>query len=312
MRALTAGEIRGTWATVLTPFRDDDGLDLGRLEQELDVLLDARPQGVYTHGTAGEFFNQTEGEWDLVVAAVAERCTAAAVPFQLGASHPSPVIAVDRVRRARRWEPSAIQVVLPSWLPLNRSEIRDCLRMYAAAAEGIGLVLYNSPHSKNALGASSLAALCDDLPELVGVKTSDGDAAWYLAMRPVMERVSVFVPGHHLATGLSSGASGAYSNIACLSPAGAVEWGEKSIADPAWGIEVERDVTLFMAEGVGPLRDRGYSALTIDKALATAGGFFGEIGRVRSPYSTATSDEIARLRSAAYRLLPEFLHPRAA
>ena len=75
---------------------------------------------------------------------------------------------------------------------------------------------------------------------------------------------------------------------------------------------MERDIARFMAEGVTPLRDKGYSALTIDMALAAAGGFFGEIGRVRSPHSTATPGEVAQLRAAAYRLLPEFLHPLAA
>lgn len=44
-------------------------------------------------------------------------------------------------------------------------------------------------------------------------------------MKPVKQKLSVIVPGHHLATGFAYGVgTGAYSNVACLSPKGAQRW----------------------------------------------------------------------------------------
>lgn len=311
-RSSAKDEIRGTWATILTPFDADDALDTALLDEELTALFAASPQGVYTHGTAGEFFNQTDDEWDLVVTRVGRRCVAASMPFQLGANHSNPVVTVDRIRRARELEPAAIQVALPSWLELTTEETLECLRMFSEAAAGVGLVLYNSPHSKNVLDPEGLALLCERVPGLVGIKTGDGDAGWYERMRPVMDRVSVFVPGHHLATGLRSGAHGAYSNVACLSPRGAVLWGERSRVEPEWGLEVERDIRRFMDQAILPLRKRGYSAVTLDKTLAAAGGHLGDIGRVRRPFSSATPQEVDEVRRLAFELLPDFLHPGGA
>jgi len=264
---------------------------------------------MYTHGTAGEFFNQTEDEWDKITSAVAARSEMASIQFQIGASHPSPIIAIERVRRARTLNPSAIQVILPDWLVLSREEIFRVLDGFTRAAGEVGLVLYNPPHAKNLLAAPQLEELCAEFPSLVGVKMADGDDGWYSAMRGVMDAVSVFVPGHHLATGLMRGARGAYSNVACLSPAGAVHWGAQSLVNPSWGLHVESQINDFLEEAVGPLVSRGYCNVTLDKALAAAGGFLGDVGRVRWPHATATPGEIEHVRKVAVQVLPEFLWP---
>lgn len=309
MRPLAAPEIVGTWATVLTPFHDDDTLNLDALDVELDLIIAAEPEGIFTHGTAGEFFNQTESEWDAVVTKVADRCETAGLPFQLGASHPSPVMALERIRRAQELEPSAIQVILPDWIGLNADEIRSVISLYAETANGIGLVVYNPPHAKNVLGPAQLDALTQEFESVVGVKMADGDDDWYASMEATLHRVSVFVPGHHLATGLTKGARGAYSNIACLHPRGAVEWAWRSIDDPDWGLRVEAQIEAFFANAIAPLVAKNYSNVTLDKALAAAGDHLGDVGHVRWPHVTGTPDEVERIRTAAHVMLPELLAP---
>jgi dihydrodipicolinate synthase/N-acetylneuraminate lyase len=307
---LSESEIAGTWATVLTPFDGDDRLDLAALEHHVRVLLASRPQGLYTHGTAGEFFNQTQDEWGAVAKLVASACESAGMPFQLGAGHPSPVLAIERIRAAAALEPSAIQVVLPDWLPLSWTEVVETVRRYAAAADGIGLVLYNPPHAKNVLDAEQLLRLCDTAEQIIGLKVADGDPEWYADMAPLMSRVSVFVPGHHVATGLSRGARGAYSNMACFHPSAATAWAARSVDDPDWGIAVERRIAAFMRMAIEPMQARGYGPVTLDKALAAAGGRVGDVGGPRWPHTAASPREIDTIRRAALQLLPSWFAPR--
>ncbi|SFN62335.1 dihydrodipicolinate synthase family protein [Mycetocola miduiensis] len=311
MRPLTSAEIEGTWATVLTPFDQDDALNEAALDRQLDLIIDASPSGMYTHGTAGEFFNQTDSEWLTVVSRVATRSEAASLPFQVGASHPSPVVALERIRLAGHLNPSAIQVILPDWLPLSRDETRSVLERYSAAAGDVGLVLYNPPHAKNVLLPDELDALTDEFSSIVGLKVADGDADWYESMATIMQRVSVFVPGHHLATGLAKGAKGAYSNVACLHPAGAVEWARRSMSEAAWGLDVEKQIAAFLDTAIAPLVAKRYSNVTLDKALAAAGGHLGDVGHVRWPHVTASDAEVAHIRDSATTMLPAFLRPAA-
>ncbi len=78
----------------------------------------------------------------------------------------------------------------------------------AEAAQRVGLVLYNPPHAKRVLAPAEIGRLAQQVPALVGVKVADGDEAWYAAMKRHAGRLSIFVPGHHLATGISPAPTG--------------------------------------------------------------------------------------------------------
>lgn len=295
----------GTWATVLLPIDENDDLRWEHVDEQLDHLIGAGVDGVYTGGSAAEFWTQSEAEVDRLTELVAARCTAAGMPFQIGCAHPSPQIALDRLRRARELGPSAIQVILPDWFTVTDREAIAFLRRLADEAAPIPLVLYNPPHSKRVLTPAEHQSLCGEVPEIVGLKVGDGDDAWYEAMRPVMERVSVFVPGHHLASGHRRGAAGAYSNVACLNPRAAVAWWH-SIRDglPA-AMSVEARLNAFLGEFIQPLQGE-YCNAALDKLLATIGGWSPIGTRLRWPYSGVPAEHAEALRAIARERLPDF------
>src|SRR5690348_14510720 len=108
MTPLKADEIYGNWATLLLPINNDDSINYRQLEHEIDVLIASNVNGIYSNGTAGEFYNQTEQEFDEVNGILASKCNAAGMPFQIGCSHMSPKISLDRIKRAVILRPSAI------------------------------------------------------------------------------------------------------------------------------------------------------------------------------------------------------------
>ena len=306
MKPLGASEIYGNWATLLLPINEDESIDFVRLGDEVDAIIRARVNGIYTNGTAGEFYAQTEAEFVQVSALVAERCEKAGVPFQIGASHTSPQTSLERVRRATEFKPSAIQVILPDWLPVSDDEALAFLQRMAEAADPIGLVLYNPPHAKRVLKPFVYSKLKKAVPGLVGVKVMDGDAAWYQQMRDHATGLSVFVPGHHLANGYRQGAAGAYSNVACLSPAGAQRWYELIKADIGAALEIEAKVRRFIAVHVTPFKvNFEYSNAALDKLMAAIGNWCDMSPRLRSPYKWIQESEAERLRPVAREMLPE-------
>src|SRR6202044_94839 len=104
-----------------------------------------------TNGTAGEFFAQDEDEFDAIANLLTAACRAVGLACQIGASHPSAQVSRTRIQRAARLRPSAIQVILPDWLPLSWPEVLDAVAGFERAADGIPLVLYNPPHAKTQL-----------------------------------------------------------------------------------------------------------------------------------------------------------------
>ena len=308
MRPARSSDLRGNWATLLLPLNADDSIDFTLLAAELDHFVAARVDGVYSNGSAGEFYSQTEDEFDRVSALLAERCGRAGVPFQIGACHPSPQVSRERVLRAKALAPAAFQVILPDWFPPTFDEIVAFLESLAAVAAPVPLVLYNPPHAKRRLAPPEWAALADRIPALVGMKVPGGDEAWFAAMQPLFARLSVFIPGHTLATGLARGAHGAYSNVACLSPAGAQHWSDLCRADPAAGLAFERRIQTFWSAHVAPLITALHLPnMAADKAAAVAGGWLpGLHPRLRWPYRSATPEHCRDLHRAALAALPEF------
>ena len=307
MNVLNANEIRGNWATLLSAWSDDDALDLVRVSDEIDALLAARVDGIYSHGTAGEFHAQTEDEFDRVAQCLAEKCHAAGMPFQIGVSHMSAQLSRERLRRSVALAPGAVQVILPDWFPVTEDEAVAFLDGMAEAAGGIGLVLYNPPHAKRVWQPEAIGRLAARVPALIGLKTAGGDDAWYAAMREHLSRLSVFVPGHLLASGVARGAAGAYSNVACLHPAAAQRWTELMRHDLPAALEVETRLRLFMDRHIAPfITEQRYCNAACDRLLACIGGWTDVGWRMRWPYRSIPAEEAARLRPVVRELLPEF------
>ena len=301
--------IRGNWASLLLPIEADDSIEFGKLAEEIDILVAARVDGIYSNGTAGEFHNQTEEEFDRIQSLLEERCRKAGMPFVIGACQPDPAIMLDRVRRAALLHPAAIQVILPDWWPVTNEEAIDFLNRASDTANGIPLILYNPPHAKRVLSPPELGVILTNTSGVVGVKLADGGEDWYAAARRHLHGVSLFVPGHHLATGVREGvAAGSFSNVACLSPRGAQGWTERMQSDLAAALEIEQRICRFMDEHIVPFRQKfGYSNAALDKLLAAIGNW-GPVGtRLRFPYRWISDSDAQRLRAAAKSELPEIM-----
>ncbi len=308
MKPLAAFEIRGTWATLVLPIAVDESIDFGCLAAEIDYLVSSGVSGIYSNGTAGEFYNQTEAEFDRVSQLLAESCEAVGMPFQLGCSHMSPIISLERLKRIKHLNPSAIQVILPDWVTVTDMEIRSFFEKLALEADPVGLVLYNPPHAKQVLTPQQFDLLLDAGIPLAGCKVAGGDSDWYAAMQRVIERISVFVPGHRLATGVSRGAHGAYSNVACLQPDIAQKWYRLMHENMPEALAWEKRILEFFEIAILPfITHHGYSSTAVDKLLVAVGGWIDLPARIRWPYRSIPTDEVSRVRKIAHRIIPEFI-----
>lgn len=298
--------IAGVWATVLLRLDAAGAIDLAAIARQVSAYAAAGCDGIYSGGTAAEFHTMSEDQFRAVSRATAEAAAAAGLPFQIGAAHPLAQGSLARIAFAATLLPTAIQVTLPDWTPLDFGSMRRFLAGAAEVAGPVPLVLYNPPHAKTVLAPDALAALAEEFPSIVGLKCGGGDATWYRAMAPVLARWSVFIPGHHYASGVAAGAHGAYSNMACLSPAAAVRWAQETRTDPAAALALEARIAAFMDEAVAPLLAAGHPGFTIDKALAAAGGWTDITPRLLWPYTAVSDAAIPAIRAAVRRHIPEF------
>ncbi|MCV3205434.1 dihydrodipicolinate synthase family protein [Mesorhizobium sp. YC-39] len=298
---------RGIWGAVMLAVGLDGNIDWSATQDTVARLCALGVHGVYSNGTACEFHCQTEAEFDRLSEMVAQVAGAAKILFQIGISQSNPRVARERLKRVAGLRPSAVQFTLPDWWPPSDEEVLCFVSGLAEAAPRTPLVLYNPPHAKRRLSLETIAALRTAVPSLVGAKLPGGDASWYADMRRELPGFSVFVPGHTLATGYANGAHGSYSNVACLSPTGALEWWALIRAGEQAAVEMQARIQAFLADHVLPFRARyAVSDAALDKAMAAAGGWSSIGPRLLWPYSSVPEEEIAPLATAARTAFAEW------
>jgi dihydrodipicolinate synthase/N-acetylneuraminate lyase len=303
MKPLKPADIKGVWGSLLLPLNSDETVDWSCLEGQIRYLSLSGVDGVYSNGTACEFFAQSEKEYERICELLSSICGEGGIAFQIGASHMDWNVMAGRIKTAVKYRPGAIQIILPDWFPMNDAEIAAFLERAAGLTDGIGLVLYNPLHAKRVLKPEDIKRLL--LPEkgIVGLKTGAGDQKWYSAMTEVFQALSVFCPGDYMATALKSGAAGSYSNMACLSPKGTVYWYSLMKTDMEKALRLEEEIRRFNDECMAPL-SAGYAGFVTDKLSATAGGWFPLDNRVRWPYRYPGNETVEKVRKGAWEILP--------
>lgn len=310
MKALSPDTLKGNWATLLLATKDNGEIDWARQVDEIDVLIASRPDGIYSNGTAGEFYSQTDDEFVRLSHLLAEKCECSGVAFQIGASHPSAQESLKRLRLIRDLKPGAVQLILPDWFPINDEGAVRFLRTMEEEARGVPIVLYNPPHAKRVLPPEMWQTLKSQAATLIGVKVFDNNMSpeWYTEMNRYKAGISVFVPGHHLASGVRNGADGAYSNVACLNPFAAQKWSDSTDEDMEGALELEGRICRFMKEYIDPfIIDGGYPNHACDRFMALVGGWADIGAKLRWPYSSIPLSCIDEVRKGAHNIIPEFV-----
>ncbi|MFP4549114.1 MAG: dihydrodipicolinate synthase family protein [Fidelibacterota bacterium] len=309
MRPYTNKEIIGNWATLLLATGIDGFIDYKKLGDEIDILIASNPNGIYSNGTAGEFYTLTEKEFEKTSMLLAAKCNSSGTPFQIGVSHPSPQISLQRLKRVKILKPCAVQVILPDWFPVTLEEAVIFLQKMEEAADGISLVLYNPPHAKKRLNPEEWSVLKKQVSSLASVKVFDdnGSPEWYANVRKYSKGLSVFIPGHRLATGIKLGANGAYSNMACLNPFATQKWYNLIVKDMNAGLELESRVGVFMKKFIEPLITvHQYPNHACDRFMAVLGGWADVGEKLRWPYKSVPHQYADEIKEEARSIIPEF------
>ncbi|MEO5998319.1 MAG: dihydrodipicolinate synthase family protein [Chitinophagaceae bacterium] len=305
---LTAQNLKGMWGTLLLPINNDDSINYQLLNDEIDYLVSAKMDGIYSNGTAGEFHNQAEHEFDKVQEMLSRKCLAGDVRFQVGVSHPSPIISLERLKRSIHLMPDAFQVILPDWVITTNEEQVIFLQRMAEAASGIPIVLYNPPHAKLVLKPEDYFKFKTAVPNLIGIKVAGGNEQWFDEMRNYATHLSVFVPGHLLASGVQQKVgAGAYSNVACISPKGAQWWWDLMQTDMNKALSIQEQILQFFDECIIPYIKEGFSNPALDKFLAAIGGWCPIGTRLRWPYKWIPVEDVKPAREIAKKYIAELL-----
>ena len=220
---ITGTTLRGVFPAIITPFTDDDKVDLKGLERIADYLIQNGIHAIMATGGTGEFCHLLREEKRDVIAALSS-CSAGRVPIIAGTSACSTREAVILSQDAEAAGAAAVIATPPYYFKLPEQAIIDHYKQIAREIS-IPLVVYNNPlYTGNELSPDAIVHLMS-VNNIIGLKQSNSD------MGQLVDILRLAPAGRSICTGIDSqfypalsvGAVGIYSTAAAVIPAQMVE-----------------------------------------------------------------------------------------
>lgn len=211
--------MRGLFAAVATPIRQDGGVDEGTFDRLIDFLLEAGVDGVCLGGATSEYPHvETDARVRLIRRAAARLPGARALLVGIGAPTVPQTIALGRAAI----DAGSRALLLP--MPLFFRYAQDDLREYCGYVSrtlAAPCLLYDLPDFTNPLAPETALTLLRQEPFIVGIKDSSG----------CRDRLDIFASArgnapwtllvgddHLLLAGLRAGWNGGISGVAGFCP----------------------------------------------------------------------------------------------
>lgn len=167
--------LNGVFTALSTPFSADGQIDFHTLQNLLDAQLKAGVDGIVLLGTTAETPTLSSQEkkqiLDFCVPRLQGRCK-----IIIGTGSNATAATVENTRAVLPYKPDAVLVVTPYY---NKPNPAGLIAHYQAVATvGLPIVLYHIPGRTGLkLPDAVLADLLQAVPQIIGIKESDYDAA---------------------------------------------------------------------------------------------------------------------------------------
>ncbi|MFB7408856.1 dihydrodipicolinate synthase family protein [Streptomyces sp. NPDC056202] len=183
------GTYSGTVVPLITPFDEHGVVD----EQSVVRLLDhirAEVSGFMPALTSGEGWKLDARQWQDVVTYTVRH--AGGLPVLAGIQLPDTDAVIDRARTAAAIGADAVVVTTPFGAEVTQDDIVEHYKAIRAALD-IPIFLYNEEAlSGNRIEFDTLIRICKEIPGIVGIKESSGDAAFTRNMAEAGTGIPVF------------------------------------------------------------------------------------------------------------------------
>lgn len=282
--------MKGVYAAIVTHFDEQLKVDHDAVAAEVSRLIDGGVHGIVPNGTVGEGGSLSREERRAVV----ETCVAAAgqAPVCAGVSAPTAEQASEYARDARSAGAESVMTLPPLLYKADRRELVEFFGSVARAAK-LPVLVYNNPESSGSdMPPELLAAIVAEVPAIVAIKETSGDARRIAHLVNLCPDLDILVGGDDWALeGFCTGAAGWVSGVVDILPAECVRlWELCQAGELAQARTLYADLLPLCRLDMTPKLVQYFKA-GLDE-IGIAGG------PCRPPRLPLTEDELAVLRAA--------------
>jgi 5-dehydro-4-deoxyglucarate dehydratase len=299
---------KGLLSFPVTPFNADYSFNETQYRSNMDWLCGYDVAGLFAAGGTGEFFSLSPSEVQKVVSVAVEE-TRGRVPVLAGTGYGT-VIACDIAERAEKAGADGL-LLLPPYLVHAEQEGLAAHIEAVCKSTKLGVIVYNRDNAM--LNETTLARLCDRIPNLVGYKDGVGDIELMTRIRARMGDRLTYIGGlptaetfamPYLEMGVTTYSSAVFNFVP--------EFATRFYA--AVRRQDRETVLALLKQFILPLieirnRKKGYAVSMIKAGMKVIGR---DSGPVRLPLTDLDASEMAALAKLVEGLKGQATGPRAA
>ncbi len=165
-------QIEGVYPALITPFTNDDGVDVEGLRRLVEFTIEGGVSGIVPCGTTGESATLSHEEHKKVIEVVVDRST---VPVIAGTGSNNTQEAVELTKHAADAGAAACLLITPYYNKPNVKGLKEHFKKISDAVD-IPLILYNIPsRTGQNISAETQIELATEVLNLKAVKEASGD-----------------------------------------------------------------------------------------------------------------------------------------
>lgn len=285
-------KLRGVYAVMLTPFKEDESVDEETLRSLINWLIEKGVHGIICTGSTGEFASLSDEERRSVVDITMEE-SRGRVPVLVGSAANSTRHTILHSQHAESVGADGLMIVHPYYCRPNEDELYEHYKAVAKSVH-IPIMIYNNPATSGVDMRPELLARLAEIDNISYVKEASGDIRRIGQIKRLCgDKITIFVGCDN--TMLESwlmGAEGWVSGVANILPEQSIELFELSDSG-----EIDRARELY--DRMLPLGDMLDLEGSFVQYLKAGSEMLGRpLGKPRRPLLPPGEGDLRRLKKA--------------
>lgn len=307
---LTFNDLKGIYAGLPLPWKEDGSLDEKVFSETISRLADYGVHGIYNGGSTGEFFAMDFELFKQTTDILVDTLKGKNVFTQVGIGALTTEGIVKRGHYAIEKGVDGLQVAFPWYYKIDDDEAVELYKDLSKEFGNFPLIHYNSERCKRKLDKYLLSEICSAYPNLIGVKYTSFEINDFKKYTSNFPKVSFFVGTPWLVTFIQqANARGSYDVLVYMNPPmilNMYELSAKGKFEEAFPIQEKLQKFYMIVDELGFL---SYSDSAIDRCIGLSTGFLkGYNCKIKKPYKSIPEEMLEELKRRVANELPELLN----
>ena len=166
--------LKGIYVPILIPVKENEEVDVEKLREHVNYIIDKGVHGILAHGSNGEFYMFDDDDYELITRTIVEE-TKSRVPVLMGIGAIRTSRAIKLAKLGERLGVDGLSLLQPMFLKPTDEELFLYFKEIADSVPNLPVLLYNNPRVGYTMSGDLVERLARKVPNIKGMKDSSGD-----------------------------------------------------------------------------------------------------------------------------------------